>query len=329
MKRCLNAIGRGVRHQAGTTGLSAQLSLKGDRSKLRIGIPRALGHYLYPSLWETFLQAIGVQVVLSAPTTRVTIEQAGLLSETEHCLPFKLFDAHLAELAGRVDVIFIPRILSMRPHHIACPKLGVLPDSARAQLPPEVPILTLDIDERRVPLADSLQELGRLLNVDRATVQAAAEQALTALQQALDAEGSTPRSGALRFLVIGHPYNLHDPFLSELILSKLATLGVCAERVSFARQAIPPEPLKWDMCSVIHDQLNRLDPAVWAGVIQLSSFNCGCDSIAGVLFREVLDGKRIPCMTLVLDGQAGQAGMDTRLEAFVDSIKEQHALAGH
>jgi predicted nucleotide-binding protein (sugar kinase/HSP70/actin superfamily) len=295
----------------------------------RIGIPRALGYYLHPNLWETFLTHAGMQVVLSAPTSRKTIEQAGLLSEAEHCLPFKLFDAHLAELIGHVDMVFVPRILSMRANHIACPKLGVLPDSARAQFPKGVRILSVDIDERRTPLADSLAQLGRLLDVDEATSKAAVAQAMAAWRRALADAGSPRSTAALRFLVLGHPYNLHDPFLSEPILRKLEALGVCVELVSFARQELAPEPIKWDMCSVMYDQLRRLEPGAWAGVIQLSSFNCGCDSIAGVLFREVLDEKRIPCMTLVLDEHAGQAGVDTRLEAFVDTIREQHALARH
>lgn len=295
----------------------------------RIGIPRALGHYLYPDLWETFFSVIGAQVVLSEPTTRRTIEQAGLRSESEHCLPFKLFDAHLDELVGHVDMIFIPRILSMRRGHIACPKLGVLPDSARASIPEGVNILSIDIDERHVPLAETLTQVGRLLGVGQATLKVAGPQALAALDRAQRQVRDSPNKEALRFLVMGHPYNLHDPFLSDLILNKLDMLGVCVEIMSFARQEIEAYPITWDMCSVMYDRLRRLEPGVWAGAVQLSSFNCGCDSIVSVLFREILAGKKIPCMTLVLDEHAGQAGVDTRLEAFVDSIKEQYAVFGH
>jgi len=295
----------------------------------RIGIPRALGHYLYPDLWETFFAEIGMRVVLSAPTTRRTIEQAGLRSESEHCLPFKLFDAHLDELVGQVDTIFIPRILSMRRGHIACPKLGVLPDCARARVPEGVRILAVDVDERRRPLAKTLAQAGHLLGIDRATLKAAGTRALAALGRAHRQARVSPNTGAPRFLVLGHPYNLHDPFLSELILSKLDALGVCVELASFASQEVEADPVKWDMCSVMYDQLRRLEPGAWAGVVQLSSFNCGCDSIVSVLFREVLAAKKIPCMTLVLDEHSGQAGVDTRLEAFVDSIKEQHAVSGH
>ena len=302
------------------------------QERMRIGIPRALGHYLYPDLWETFLKEIGMQVVLSSPSTRKTVESAGLRSETEHCLPFKLFDAHLAELVGKVDMVFVPRILSTRRGHIACPKLGVMPDSARAQYPQGIRVLTVDVNERLVPLADTLAQLGRTLKADEATIKVAGERAITALHRAhhTNRPGGTPRPAEpLRFLVLGHPYNLHDPFLSGLILRKLELLGVGVETVSFTNQDVEPEPIKWDMCSVMYDQLRRLEPCEWAGVIQLSSFNCGCDSIVSVLFREILEEKHIPLMTLVLDEHAGQAGVDTRLEAFVDSIKEQHAIASH
>lgn len=296
-------------------------------SALRVGIPLALGHYLHPDLWPTFLGEIGVQVVLSPPTSRATIEQAGLRSETEHCLPFKLFDAHLADLAGRVEMLFIPRILSTLRGHIACPKLGVLPDSARAQLPRGTRILTVDIDERRVPLADSLAQLGGLLGASPAAIRLAGARALAALERARGGGSeSPPQAGDLRFLVIGHPYSIHEPFLAGPILERLGTLGVRAERVSFAGPLPAPEPIYWDTCSLIHDQLRRLDPQVWAGVIQLSSFNCGCDSIVSVLYREILAGKGIPMMTLVLDEHAGLAGVETRLEAFVDSIRERHAV---
>jgi predicted nucleotide-binding protein (sugar kinase/HSP70/actin superfamily) len=133
--------------------------------------------------------------------------------------------------------------------------------------------------------------------------------------------------GALRFLVIGHPYNLHDAYLSGPVFQKLSALGVCAEPVSFGLREVTPEPVKWDTCSLIYDQLTHLVPSEWDGVIHLSSFNCGCDSIVSTLYRDVLREKKIPCMTLVLDEHAGQAGVDTRLEAFVDSIKEQHEHA--
>lgn len=309
-------------------GKSKKLKTETALEPRTIGIPRALDSYLYPALWETFLREIGMDVAVSDPTSRRTVEQAGLISESEHCLPVKLFDAHLAELAERVDLIFVPRILSMIPDHIACPKLGALPDCARAQVPAGVQVISVDIDEARVPLAESLAALGRILNAGQFEIQQATDRALAALHDAQRTEGQTQSlTDGLHFLIIGHPYNLNDAYLSEPIFDKLSRLGVRAERVSFADHDVPSEPIKWDICSLIYNRLQQLSSAEWDGVIHLSSFNCGCDSIASTLYHDILCEKGLPCMTLVLDEHAGQAGVDTRLEAFVDSIKEQHEHA--
>jgi len=293
-----------------------------------IGIPRALFFHFYPALWETFLNELGKTVVVSDPSSRRTVEQAGLISESEHCLPVKLFDAHLAELAGTVDTVFVPRILSTLAGHIACPKLGALPDCARAQFSAEFDVLSIDINEARTPLETSMKELGKLLTADDDLIKRATERALSAMHsaQAAPAPASRPE-GALHFLVIGHPYNLQDDFLAGPVFQKLDALDVYAESVSFARREVEPEPVKWDTCSLIYDQLKHLVPSEWDGVVHLSSFNCGCDSIVSTLYHEILHEKKIPCMTLVLDEHAGQAGVDTRLEAFTDSIKDQHEHA--
>ncbi|MDZ4198967.1 MAG: acyl-CoA dehydratase activase-related protein [Kiritimatiellia bacterium] len=295
-----------------------------------LGIPRALVTYLHPALWETFFSKLGCEVLVSQPSTRRTIEQAGLISESEHCLPVKLFDAHLAELASRTRDLFVPRILSSLPGHLACPKLGALPDCARAQFP-DHRILTVDIDERVTPLEKTLEQAGRRLRVKDAVLQQAIPDALTAMRAARTEAPAPREEGTLRFLVIGHPYNLNDAFLSQPILQKLERLGVEARKADFSRRDAPPEPIQWDTCSLIYDNLQRMNPAEWDGVIHLSSFNCGCDSIVSVLYARLLREKGLPCTTLVLDEHAGQAGVETRLEAFVDSIKDryEHARTRH
>ena len=51
----------------------------------------------------------------------------------------------------------------------------------------------------------------------------------------------------------------------------------------------------------------------------MSSFPCGPDSLVNeIILRRV---KGIPILNLVLDGQEGSAGLETRLESFVDIIK--------
>ncbi len=249
------------------------------------------------------------------------MESAALISESEHCLPVKLHDAHLHEIAGRCRRIFIPRILSTLPGHIACPKLSALPDCAAAQFGPDVEILTVDIDERRLPLLSSLMQLGRSMGKTRPRVRRAAKSALEDMrkeQERLRIACETDGEGF--FLILGHPYNLSDKYMSGPILSKLDAMGVQHRLVDYTRKDIEQQLIKWDACSVMYETIGELEPRRCLGVIQLSSFNCGCDSVVIELYRALLKQKAIPYMTLVLDENEALAGIDTRLEAFVDSI---------
>lgn len=282
-----------------------------------IGLPRALHPHLQPGLWEAFFAALGVPVVLSAPTTRATLERAELISETEHCLPVKLLDAHLEELGGRVDRVFVPRILSLHRGFISCPKLAALPDAVRAQFRGRFEVVTADVDENRRPLEQTLAELGRTLGFAPAESTAAARQALAA---AASPAAPIADSDRRRYLLIGHPYNLADAYLADPIVRKLEELGVAVERLPAGPPRGAPATLRWDTSAHMLEALCALDPARCAGVIQLTSFNCGCDSMAGPYYRETLKAAGIPFMALTLDAHSALAGLDTRLEAFVESI---------
>ena len=279
-----------------------------------IGLPRTLHLHLQPGLWEAFFAALGVPVVLSAPTSRATLERAELISETEHCLPVKLLDAHLEDLAGRVDRVFVPRILSLHRGFISCPKLAALPDAVRAQFRGRFEVVTADVDENRRPLARTLVELGRQLGFGPAETAAAVAVAPKA------GAAQEPPADRRRYLLIGHPYNLADPYLAEPIVRKLEELGAAVERLPAEPPRGAPAPLRWDTSAHMLEALRALDPARCAGVIQLTSFNCGCDSMAGPYYRETLKAAGIPFMALTLDSHTALAGLDTRLEAFVESI---------
>ena len=279
-----------------------------------IGLPRTLHLHLQPGLWEAFFAALGVPVVLSAPTSRATLERAELISETEHCLPVKLLDAHLEDLAGRVDRVFVPRILSLHRGFISCPKLAALPDAVRAQFRGRFEVVTADVDENRRPLARTLVELGRQLGFGPAETAAAVAVAPKA------GAAQEPPADRRRYLLIGHPYNLADAYLADPIVRKLEELGAAVERLPAEPPRGAPAPLRWDTSAHMLEALRALDPARCAGVIQLTSFNCGCDSMAGPYYRETLKAAGIPFMALTLDSHTALAGLDTRLEAFVESI---------
>lgn len=59
--------------------------------------------------------------------------------------------------------------------------------------------------------------------------------------------------------------------------------------------------------------VERLD-----GIIYVSSFGCGIDSVAIEIIKK--DIKDFPFLVLKIDEHTGEAGLDTRLEAFIDLI---------
>ena len=55
------------------------------------------------------------------------------------------------------------------------------------------------------------------------------------------------------------------------------------------------------------------------GIILLSAFPCGPDSMVNE--RIVREFSGMPVLNLVMDSQNGTAGMETRLESFVDILR--------
>ena len=57
------------------------------------------------------------------------------------------------------------------------------------------------------------------------------------------------------------------------------------------------------------------------GIILLSAFPCGPDAMVNELIARRVKG--VPMLNLVLDSQSGTAGVETRLESFIDIIRFQ------
>jgi predicted nucleotide-binding protein (sugar kinase/HSP70/actin superfamily) len=86
-----------------------------------------------------------------------------------------------------------------------------------------------------------------------------------------------------------------------------------------------PTPLRWCFASKMRRKLQTLDVSHYEGVIWISVFNCGPDSVMGPLFRDVCGRRSIPFLELLFDEHTAQAGIDTRIEAFVDSLEWRKA----
>lgn len=296
---------------------------------MKIGIPRAFYYHSYPRLWECFFQRLGHEPVVSLQSSQKTLEMACAQTETENCLPQKLFDGHLLSLIGSVDAIFVPRILSIVNGHNCCPRFGALPDATRAGIARGVPLISIEINETAAPLSKTLRNLARTLEADRRTANLAVQEAFAAMEEfhREEVHRQQEQCDNRRFLLLGHPYTLHDQFIADPIIQKMKKLEAPLERMTFADNNIKPGDILWCVFNKMYHKLQGLDPHAYAGVIQISTFNCGADSMMVERFQRVCRNKGVPYMLLTMDEHSGKTGVDTRLEVFVESLSWQRVRA--
>ena len=176
-----------------------------------------------------------------------------------------------------------------------------------------------------------LKTLARQLGVSSLRVERALGRAEAAQQdyyRALEDRGreimeSLPADGRLMIL-IGRPYNALDPGMNLNLHRKLRHLGV---------QALPMDFLPLDQVDDLDDirpmywrfgqkilgaaQLIRRDPRLYG--IYITNFGCGPDSFIQHFFKERMRGK--PYLEIEIDEHSADAGIITRCEAFIDTIR--------
>lgn len=296
----------------------------------RVGIPRGLLYYYYGDLWQRFLSELGVEVVVSGETTKDKIDTGGAVDEV--CLPVKVFFGHARELAANVDYIFMPRIISVAAGEYTCPKIIGLPDMMRCSFPDVPPLIDVNVNIRDNPrsLYKAVIRTGAALGRNPAKSLYAWYRAWRSARPLSFGTGSAGGEATLRVAVISHPYIIHDRMISMDILQKLAAMGVkvvTPEQVATVDSTTAtfrlPKKIFWTFCQQLTGAALSLmySPQPLAGVIFITSFACGPDSLVGELVKRHANQLEIPFMLLTLDEHTAEAGFITRVEAFIDMIK--------
>jgi len=290
-----------------------------------IGVPKALFYYKHPLMWDTFFKELGFEVETSGETNREILEDAVKLSENEACLSYKVFNGHISALVNKnpkLDYIFIPRYKSLRRRYKSCPKLFALAEVAKTIFSHIPAILNPEINFTKEKLDKTLYKFGCTLNKSRA--KKATLSALCTLEKyRKDLEKQffqKLKSKKPKIILISHPYNIHDSFINLNITKKLKDLGVeviTIDSVPYKEQTFYSG---WDFMDEMIAQTKEIVTKDIRGAVQLATFNCGCDSILISLIEREFRKANIPYMSLIIDEHTGDAGMQTRLEAFVDTL---------
>jgi predicted nucleotide-binding protein (sugar kinase/HSP70/actin superfamily) len=318
---------------------------------LRIGIPRALLAYYYLPLWETFFTCLGADVVVSPKTNKELLDAGIELAVDETCLPVKVFLGHVNYLKSRVDVLFLPRIVSVEPKKYTCPKLLGLPDMVKSNVAglPAIWHDTVNFSAHKYALFVLVWRMGWRLSSNIFRIIGAygaacrqlrryegflrqgytAEEAYE-MQKCTNPQGE-PVQKDITIAVVGHAYNIYDAYLCMRIIPRLREMGVDVITPEMMRKAEiekatkhMPKDLFWTFSKRIMGTACHYISAHDAvdGIINIASFGCGPDSLVGeMLAREVRRQGNIPFLLLTIDEHTGEAGLLTRLEAFIDMIR--------
>ncbi|MDK2821854.1 MAG: hypothetical protein PWP31_1819 [Clostridia bacterium] len=321
---------------------------------LRIGFPRALFFYSHFPFWQAYFNRLGIEIVTSPLTTKSILNNGSREAVADACIPIKLYHGHVMALRDKVDAIFIPRMIKINKHTTYCPKFLGLPDMVKGTLDKLPPIIDINVDisNNLWGLWSTCCGISEILGCSRRLswsaylegkrYQKAYQKLLLKgyfpLQAMAKLEGKPiekhTNSGKLNLAILGYPYQVHDSYISLDVIRKLIKMDVNV----LTLEMIPanhlyrlsnnlPKRLFWHFSNLVLGAANyyTLHKKV-DGIIHVTAFGCGPDAMVDKLMeleiREKSNGT-ISFMSLSIDEQTGDAGMATRLEAFIDMLHQR------
>ena len=315
----------------------------GKKYRGKIGINRSFLVNTYYPLYSTFFAELGFIPVVPDLSSSKGIDQ----KSAAFCYPVELahgFFYSLIENQNNLDFIFLPHFKAVpvsngHSSSQVCPFVQGetfylqttfkkdLDELKKNNLKVLTPLLDLTkgIAAAEKPLIDSALQMGVDKKEAKKAFKKALEQQLKCLaemkeigQKAIKELMADPDKIAV--VIFARPYN---GFVKEAhmgIPGKLASRGVLVIPFDFlpCDNEETKRHMYWGMGQLIlkAGRAVKKHPQLFGTYI--TNFSCGPDSFLIGYFRELMGQK--PSLTLELDGHTADAGIETRLEAFLDIV---------
>ncbi len=298
-----------------------------DRGLPRVGIPKALlTHSLYP-LFATFFSSLGIDVVLSGSD-----HHGELKSYSGFCFPAQTAHGAILDLARRgVKLVFLPHVKRMpRPYRsndsYLCPITQASPFFLAAAFS-DIRFLSPVLDfAHGYECGPDLEEMvAREFGIGHERVRQAWETAKSAQlgtersmqemgQQAL---GRALSEGKPAVVLAGRSYNAYAPEASQSVGKKLSSMGVA---VIPADCLAPDEEgtFAWHFSNQILNAMALAKKHSNLYLVCISNFSCTVDAFTHARVASEMGSE--PYLILEIDAHTADAGIQTRLEAFLDII---------
>ena len=299
-----------------------------------VGIPRCFSvHTLYP-LYSWFFHELGIPTVLSEEIDHKGVARV----ESTYCFPAEIAHGAVQDIVNRnTDYIFVPHFRDMPSmekdvHANFCPITQSLPYYIQKAFP-DVPgekllplIVTFKFGEGKA--LEYFLKMGEQLSLPEAAVKKAFRIAMDKQQEYFNASRKLGQLALERakesnhpvIALLGRPYNAFTPEANMGIPRKFSSRGysiIPYDILPVGEEDIFPN-MYWyygqmDMkaASMLKDEPNIY-------VTYITNFSCAPDSFILHYLKWMMGTK--PFLILELDSHSADAGVDTRVEAFLDII---------
>jgi predicted CoA-substrate-specific enzyme activase len=324
----------------------------GAEQRGTIGFNRSFLTNTYYPLYSNFFAELGYEIVLPAEPSQEGIEQRN----APFCYPAELahgFFYSLLESGTPLDYIFLPHFRAVPGDNTSdahsqsqvCPlvqgetfylqttfrnRLDRLGQTGTRLLSPLID-LSRGLEDARAPLIQAAVQMG----LKRKTAEAAFAKALRKQndcmaemvaigQKALAQLEADPDKFAV--VIFSRPYNGYADEAHMGIPHKFASRGILVMPLDFLKfdKERSKRHMYWGMGKIMMKagRLVERHPQLFGTYI--TNFSCGPDSFVVGYFREIMGRK--PSLTLELDSHTADAGLETRVEAFLDIVQAYRQL---
>lgn len=295
---------------------------------MKIGIPKALYYYYFFDKFKFFFEELGIELISSDDTNKEIIDKGSFYASDEMCLSLKIFLGHIDNIKDKCDYILIPIIDNYGLENQMCCNFLSLYDLVNNLF--NTKILTFKIDyKNNKKEIDGFIKIGKELGFNDKDIK-------NSYKKALIKEGKLKRKRILKnrqklnslnkkVLLVSHSYNMYDNYISKDIISFLETHNCeviysdCfdEDETNILSKYLSKE-LYWKYSKENIGSIIKVQEDV-DGVLFLTTFPCGLDSLVNELVMRKISK---PYLDLVIDDLDSTAGLETRLESFVDILEQ-------
>lgn len=300
------------------------------KKKIKVGIPRAFLYYRHYILWKNFFERLNCHIVLSPETTKETLNQGEKYSVDEACLSSKIYIGHVFYLTDKCDYILVPRISDYGKNEKVCIKFNAMYDIIHTLFPTNK-LLTYNIEITHLHFEFfQFIKMGLKINKNIIKIITSYIIAKNKEKQHQKIENITQNrklnNNKIKVLIVSHPYNIYDTYLSKNIINYLTANNIqiiYADKLS-KKTAIEyskelSSTLYWTYSKELIGSIEYYKK-VYDGIIFISTFPCGVDSLVNELMLRKIN---CPAINIIIDTSNSNVGLETRLESFIDILKER------